>query len=337
MLLSDNINLGSFNDCLIIETSGIMQFSVFGNSIYHYLSYSLLFILFIFLLVRYQTKSLRKTRRLLSEKEAAYEKITTQREQLEIKNKNITDSITYASYIQQALLPSDDFFRSIVPDSFIFFKPKDIVSGDFYWIRKNADKIFIVAADCTGHGVPGAFMSMIGVELLNNIIIDQDYQQPSKILGVLSEGIERTFHIDDIRPTTLKDGMDIGLCVIDTKKEKLEFAGAYFPLYIIRENNLIEIKGDKLNVGITGETAFNNNVMDLYPDDTIYMFSDGYADQFGGPDNKKFMYRRFRHLLLTIHNFPIEEQKTILRDSIEVWAKDWEQVDDIMVIGVKPF
>jgi len=309
---------------------------IIGNTIYHYIIYSLIIILAVFLLVRYQSKSLYKARRLLREKELAYDEIARQREELEVKNRNITDSLVYASYIQRALLPSDIYFTKLLPESFIFFKPKDIVSGDFYWIRESLNKIFLVAADCTGHGVPGAFMSMIGVELLNKIIIDQRIEMPSEILDVLSKGIERTFSGDESVAKVLKDGMDVGLCVIDLEKGELEYAGAFFPLYIIRDNKLIEMKGDRMSVGLVSGNEFSNNRITLEKNDVIYMFSDGYTDQFGGPHEKKFMYRRFRHLLLTIHSFSMKEQKEIIGESIRSWKGSNDQVDDLMVIGFRP-
>lgn len=298
--------------------------------------YSVVVLVIIYSFVKYQTRNLSKARRLLKEKEAAYNEIARQRGELEAKNRNITDSLIYASYIQKALLPSDIYFNRLLPDSFIFFKPKEIVSGDFYWIRESVGKLYLVAADCTGHGVPGAFMSMIGVELLNKIIIDQKIENPSEILSLLSKGISRTFSGVDGEINYLKDGMDLGLCVIDRLSEELLYSGAFFPLYIIRDNKLIEIKGDRLSVGIDDSGEFLSTRVKLEQEDVVYMFSDGYTDQFGGPNDKKFMYRRFRHLLLTIHKFPFQEQKSILRDSIKSWKGDVEQVDDLMVIGFKP-
>lgn len=321
----------------IILSVNALEIEIIGTSVYHYIFYSFCLAISIYLFVRYQSRSLYQARRLLKEKELAYNEIARQREELEIKNRNITDSLVYASYIQRALLPSDLYFKKLLPDSFIFYRPKEIVSGDFYWIRETADKIFLVAADCTGHGVPGAFMSMIGVELLNKIIIDQKIKIPSEILYVLSKGIERTFSGDDSEVKVMKDGMDIGLCVIEKSTRRLEYSGAFFPLYIIRDNKLTEIKGDRLSVGLVASNDFSNNDLVLENDDVIYMFSDGYTDQFGGPHDKKFMYRRFRHLLLTIHTFTMEEQKNIIRDSINSWRGRNDQVDDLMVIGFRPF
>ncbi|HUS85613.1 MAG TPA: SpoIIE family protein phosphatase [Bacteroidales bacterium] len=320
----------------IIHNISSLRIDIIGNTIYHYIFYFFWFGILLYLFIRYQSKSLIQARKLLKEKDQAYKEIARQREELEIKNRNITDSLIYASYIQQALLPSEDHFKRIVPESFIFFRPKDIVSGDFYWARESSGKIFIVAADCTGHGVPGAFMSMIGVELLNKIIIDQNIANPADILYILSTGIERTFTGNNPGAKKMKDGMDIGLCIIDAAKRKLEYSGAFFPLYLIRDNKLIEIKGERLSVGLVFENIFVNHLLDLEENDMIYMFSDGYTDQFGGPHDKKFMYRRFRHLLLSIHSFPMEEQKNILKDSILTWEKGNEQIDDMMVIGLKP-
>jgi len=313
----------------------IPAIELFGTSVYHYMVYGILLLIFIYLVARYQAVTLVKTRKLLREKETAFKEIARQRQELENKNKSITDSLIYASYMQQALLPSEDYFKSILPDSFIFFKPKDIVSGDFYWITRRRGKIFVVAADCTGHGVPGAFLSMIGVELLNKIILDQGIQRPSEILKVLGRGIERTFGGSNNNRVLIRDGMDIGLCAIDEKKGELQYAGAFLNLYLLRDNKLTEIKGEKLTIGLLGELLFTNHSIKIEPDDVIYLFSDGYADQFGGPYNKKFMYRRFRHLILTIHKFPLEEQKNIINESIESWRRGDEQVDDFLVIGIR--
>jgi len=312
------------------------KIDIIGNTIYHYIAYTIWFGILIYVFVRYQSRSLVHARKLLKEKELAYNEIERQRGELENKNRDITDSLVYASYIQQSLLPSEAYYKKVLHDAFVFYSPKEIVSGDFYWVRENMNKLFIVAADCTGHGVPGAFMSMIGVELLNKIIIDQKIQKPSEILYVMSKGIERTFNRDEEKGKIMKDGMDMGLCVIDLEVRTLDFAGAFFPLYIIRENKLIEIKGDRLSIGVDVGNNFTNNHLDLSNGDVIYMFSDGYTDQFGGPNNKKFMFRRFRHLLLTIHNFPMEEQKEIIRESIVSWQRNNEQVDDLMVLGFRP-
>jgi serine phosphatase RsbU (regulator of sigma subunit) len=308
-----------------------------SNSILVYTLYGALIILIVYLIVMFQTRSLIKTRKLLKEKEQTLERLEKQKAELEIRDKNLTDSLIYAQRIQEALLPSEDYFRKHFKDSFIFFKPKDIVSGDFYWIEEKGDKIFIVGADCTGHGVPGALMSMIGIEIIEKTIIEDGIEVPSEILSILNKGLEKTFSREKNIGTIIRDGMDIGLCVIDRLNRKAEYAGAFFPLYLIRENSLVEIKGDKLIIGMNPSgIAYTNHEIELKEDDILYIFSDGYVDQFGGTDNKKFMYRRFRYLLNTIHRFPVNDQKSILDENIKTWMSGNPQIDDIMVIGFKP-
>jgi serine phosphatase RsbU (regulator of sigma subunit) len=284
-----------------------------------------------------QTRSLYKARKLLKEKEQALNQIEKQKIELEIRDRNITDSLIYAQRIQEAILPSEDYFRRRFRDSFIFFRPKDIVSGDFYWIGEKGDKIFVVAADCTGHGVPGALMSMIGLEIIEKTVNEDNIEIPSQVLAVLNKGLEKTFSREKNIGTIIRDGMDIGLCVIDKKRKKMEYAGAFFPLYLIRNNSLIEIKGDKIIIGMNPEgKSYTDHEFDLMEDDMLYIFSDGYVDQFGGSENKKFMYRRFRYLLLNIHRFSVNDQKSILDENIKTWMGRNVQVDDIMVIGFRP-
>jgi serine phosphatase RsbU (regulator of sigma subunit) len=229
-------------------------------------------------------------------------------------------------------------FRAILPNSFVMHKPKDIVSGDFYWISEQDNKIFVAAADCTGHGVPGAFMSLISFELFKKIIKIEKIYKPSEILATLNRNFEEVFgNIEDV---TIKDGMDLSFCVLDKKLQRLEFSGAFNPVYIVRNDKLIELKGDNFSIGADlGEDyppkVFTNHEFTLLPDDMIYLFSDGYADQFGGPEGKKYKYRRFRYLLLNIHKFDLERQMQILDENIEEWRGSSEQVDDILVIGIK--
>lgn len=307
------------------------------DSPYRFILYGALIIAFVYLLIMSQTRRLIKTRKLLKEKEQALELIAYQKNELELKDKNITDSIIYAQRIQEALLPSETYFRKHFEDSFIFFKPKDIVSGDFYWIGEKSDKVFVVAADCTGHGVPGALMSMIGLEIIEKTINEDNIDIPSQILAILNKGLEKTFSREKNIGTIIRDGMDIGLCIIDKKRKKLLYAGAFFPLYLIRNSKLTEIKGNKIIVGMNPEgVPYTDHELDLMDEDILYIFSDGYADQFGGSENKKFMYRRFRYLLLTIHHFPVNDQKAILDENIKTWMGKNVQVDDLMVIGFRP-
>jgi serine phosphatase RsbU (regulator of sigma subunit) len=313
--------------------------NIIGSSAspYIFILYGVLIIAIVYLMIMSQTRRLIKTRKLLKEKEQALNLIARQKIELELRDKSITDSLTYAQRIQEARLPSEIYFRNHFERSFIFFKPKDIVSGDFYWIGEKGKKVFVVAADCTGHGVPGALMSMIGLEIIEKTINEDNIEIPSKILEVLNKGLEKTFSREKNIGTIIRDGMDIGLCIIDKERKKMEYAGAFFPLYLIRNNSLIEIKGDKIIIGMNPEgLIYTDHVIDMMEDDIFYIFSDGYVDQFGGSENKKFMYRRFRHLLLTIHRFSVTDQKSILEENIKTWMGKNVQVDDIMVIGFKP-
>ncbi|MGM0496365.1 MAG: ligand-binding sensor domain-containing protein [Bacteroidota bacterium] len=308
---------------------------------FFYVAYLLTGIIIILMIFRWRTRRLRKSNQQLKEREVIAKQIAKQKEELSIKNKNITDSLIYAKRIQEALLPSDYTFKSHLSDSFIFYKPKDIVSGDFYWINEKDDKIFVAVVDCTGHGVPGAFMSIIGVELLDNITNEQGVEDADKILYDLNKGIALTLTRDNETQNSIKDGMDIALCVIDKKNQTIEFAGAFRPLYLVRDNKIEEIKGDRFSVGMLEESMevpqINKHKFEFKKDDVVYLFSDGYADQFGGPEGKKYKYRRFRYLLLTIHKFSMEEQRNYLARSIEEWQGDHEQVDDILIVGFKPF
>lgn len=302
--------------------------------------YGVLGMLIILGIIRWRTNNLRKANQRLKEREIIARQVARQKEELSIKNKNITDSLTYAKRIQESLLPSDNTFKSLLSDSFILYKPKDIVSGDFYWVNEVDDKLFIAVVDCTGHGVPGAFMSIIGVELLNSITNEQGVTEADNILYDLNKGISLTLSKDNNRNKTIRDGMDIALCVIDKTNRELEFAGAFRPIYLIRDNKIEEIRGDRFSVGMMeesmGKEAISKRRFKLRDDDMVYLFTDGYADQFGGPDGKKFKYRRFRHLLLNIHQLPLEQQRMYLNKSLEDWQGDQEQVDDILIVGFTP-
>jgi serine phosphatase RsbU (regulator of sigma subunit) len=318
----------------LVNVSGIST----TDTPYRFILYGAVILAFAYWLVMSQTRLLIKTRKLLKEKEQALDVIEQQKLLLELRDKNMTDSLVYAQRIQEALLPSEAFFRNHFSNSFIFFKPKDIVSGDFYWIGEKGDKVFIIAADCTGHGVPGALMSMIGLEIIDKTINEAKIESPSGILAILNKGLEKTFSREKNLGTIIRDGMDIGLCVIDRTKKKLTYSGAFFPLYLIRDNSLIEVKGDKIIIGMNPSgTPYTEHELEMFDEDIIYIFSDGYIDQFGGTENKKFMYRRFRHLLLMIHKFPLADQKSILDENIRNWIGKNEQLDDMMVIGFRPF
>ncbi|MBA7546200.1 hypothetical protein ES705_38583 [subsurface metagenome] len=234
-------------------------------------------------------------------------------------------------------MPSQKLFKKLFSDSFILHIPKDIVSGDFYWVNEVEGRIYIAAVDCTGHGVPGAFMSVIGFELFRRITETEKKKQPAEILNSLNRGFESIF--SDADSVILRDGMDVAFCAIDQEMKVLEFAGAFNPLYLIRENSITEIKGDRFSVGLNEEEneqkSFNDHVIPLSRGDVIYIFTDGFADQFGGPDGKKYKYRRFRHLLLALHQLPMERQGEFLKRSILDWKGSLDQVDDVLVVGIR--
>lgn len=268
--------------------------------------------------------------------EAQRDEIETQRDHIFKQNEEITQSIEYAKRIQTAVMPTKDSINAILPEHFILFKPRDIVSGDFYWMAKKNNKIVVAAADCTGHGVPGAFMSMLGISFLNEIVIGDGETKPSSILNRLRRLIKGTLSQTG-KEGESKDGMDIALCVIDLEAKKLEFAGAYNPLYLIRNSELIEIKADKMPVGIylQEKDSFTNNDVIFESGDIIYLFSDGYVSQFGGEYGRKYMAKPFKKMLAIISEKPMDKQCEMLEQEFEEWRGYNPQVDDILVIGVK--
>jgi serine phosphatase RsbU (regulator of sigma subunit) len=270
------------------------------------------------------------------------EQVVQQKEEIEAKNnelvvlfKQVTDSIRYAKNIQEAILPPTGVWNSFLPNSFVFFKPKDIVSGDFYWIDKRGDWVYFACIDCTGHGVPGAFMSIVGYNLLKDILSDETISTPAQIMDKMNVGVSSTFHRDQAVLAT-KDGMDMTLCAINFKTLELQFASAYNPLYIVHQNKLITWKADKFPVGMAVDSTqlFTNHTLKLEKGDTVYISSDGFSDQFGGPKGRKFMVSNFRKLLLEISAETIERQQSLLLETFENWKGNLEQVDDILLIGL---
>ncbi|WP_462280221.1 SpoIIE family protein phosphatase [Salinivirga cyanobacteriivorans] len=260
--------------------------------------------------------------------EVAYKKIEEQ-------NLHITDSIKYAEQIQKALLPPEKVLLDSFPDSFVLFKPKDIVSGDFYWTRRIEDKRIFVAADCTGHGVPGAFMSLLGISSLNEIVTADSSDDAAKILDRLRKYIKKSLRQTG-KEKEQKDGIDLSLCIYAPEKKKLLCAGANNSIVLIRDNEIELIKADRMPIGIyRKEHPFTNHEIDVKDGDIIYMFSDGYQDQFGGPEGRKFLAKNFRKLLLKVHGLPLEQQRKEIDTTIKNWMKDEEQVDDILVVGLK--
>ncbi len=259
-------------------------------------------------------------------------------EKIEKQNRDITKSIQYAKRIQQAALPPKDLIDKLLPNNFILYLPRDIVSGDFYWVTKIRNKILFTAADCTGHGVPGAFMSMLGIAFLNEIVgkIDYEQLQPNLILNILRQYVIR-FLKQEADTSSSKDGMDMALCMLDTRTEELHFSGANNPMWLVRNGQLMEFAPDDMPIGIyyNAKESFTNHSIKYEPGDIIYIFSDGYADQFGGPRNKKFMIKRMRQLIIEISSLPMEEQKQILLKTHLEWKGNNKQLDDILVMGVK--
>ena len=306
----------------------------------------------IYLFIKARERSLIKEKNVLEEKvvertaEVTKQKqeLELQKEMIEEKNKDITDSINYAERIQQAILPQLDDIRLALPQSFIFFQPRDIVSGDFYWYNEaeeNGEPVYLLAAaDCTGHGVPGAFMSMINSSLLNETVKKKKIIKPSEILNEVRRGIIQSLK-QNTKSGGQKDGMDIGLVSLRFKGDKiiLEYAGANNSMYLIRQGSqsvLEEIDPDSMPVSISDHLRdFTNNEMELQQGDSFYIFTDGYADQFGGSKGKKFKYPPFKELLLSIQDLGMDEQKEILHSTIEKWRGNLEQVDDILIIGVR--
>lgn len=263
--------------------------------------------------------------------------IEQQKHIVEEQNKDITDSIRYAERIQTAIFPPEQVWNSILPDSFVYFRPKDILSGDFYWVEEKGDHVFVATADCTGHGVPGALISIVNYNLLNKAVLEKELTDPAEILNAVNNWLTLSLH-QTFQESTVRDGMDVSLCVINKKTLSLEFAGANNPAYIFKGGNFEALQADKFPVGAFVEEhlqSFTTKKMQLQKGDVIYLFSDGYADQFGGPNGKKFKYKQLKDLLGSICPMPVLEQRRILDEKMTEWRGSLEQVDDILVVGIR--
>lgn len=272
---------------------------------------------------------------MIRQKQKANLVLKEKNELISSQKQEITDSIRYASRIQSAVLPSPTLLKQELKDHFVLFLPRDIVSGDFYWYTKIGNKMVLTAADCTGHGVPGAFMSMLGVSSLFEIVNKEGILEPAKILNKLRDFIKLTLSQTG-KENEQKDGMDISLCTLDMDNMRLEWAGAYNPLVLIRNGELTEYKADKMPVAIhvNDHKSFTNHVIELQPNDKFYMFSDGFPDQFGGENGRKYMSKRFKQYLLEIYDKPMHEQKELLYQEHLNWRGELEQIDDIVIFGV---
>lgn len=255
--------------------------------------------------------------------------------EVRLQNKKITESINYALRIQSAILPNQRIIDKSLPDSFILYKPRDVISGDFPWFAEVKGQLFMAAVDCTGHGVPGALLSLIGYFLLNDIVRSRGINDPGRILDLLDEGVSTTLRPND---DGTKDGMDISLCRIDLQNREVCYAGAHRPLYVMKNGVLTEIKGNRFPIGggiFKNQTRFTRHTLSLSEGDSIFFGSDGFCDQFGGPEGKKFGIRRFRELLARMHAVPMKEANAILEDQWLTWRGHHRQTDDVLLIGVR--
>jgi serine phosphatase RsbU (regulator of sigma subunit) len=263
-------------------------------------------------------------------------KVMARTRKVEQQRRNITDSIHYASRIQKALMLSPGELDELLPTHFLLNKPKDIVSGDFYWASRKNGRLIMAVVDCTGHGVPGAFMSILGISLLNEIVSKMEDPRPGEILNELRKQVIRalgqTGRVDEAR-----EGMEMALCIVDFEEHVIQFSGAYSPLYLVSQGELTEIKGDRMPIGIyhDREVPFTSKEVPFSENDIIYLFSDGYVDQLGGLDRKTFKSGRLKKLIREIWDKPMEEQQAVLREEHEIWRAGQEQIDDLMVLGVK--
>lgn len=289
---------------------------------------------------RIEKEKEREQREFIAEQNTKLELLVEERtKELAEQNKQITDSIVYAQRIQKAILPSKNQIVQAFPETFIYFKPRDIVSGDFYWFAERDNKIVVAVVDCTGHGVPGAFMSMIGNTLLNQIVLERGITRPAEILNQLHEEVRFALKQDEILEEGAKDGMDIAICVFHQLHNILEFAGANNGMYLVRNNNLEEIKGDRMGIGGAKrgvERNFTNHIVKLGKEDTcVYLASDGFADQFGGDKNKKFMAGSLKKMLVELNDKSLKSQHLQLNKVMEEWKGNNKQIDDQLIVGFK--
>lgn len=313
----------------------------FWKTYWFYISTFISLVALLMVYIRYREKTLIKEKEHLEEvvKERTAE-VVAQKERIQEQKEEITASITYAYRIQQAVLPNIDILKQNTKDCFIFFKPRDIVSGDFYWIGRNDNHLIVTAADCTGHGVPGAFMSMLGISFMNKIVNEQKNILPADILEHLRANIISSLKQGDYEGAQM-DGMDIALCVINLDTLFVNFAGSFNPAIVISNNQVFELRADRIPVGYhLVMEPFSSDTYQLKKGDCVYLFSDGYQDQMGGPEGRKFMKKNLRELLLSIHTKPFDEQREILEKTIDEWRissakplRGYGQIDDMVIIG----
>jgi sigma-B regulation protein RsbU (phosphoserine phosphatase) len=264
----------------------------------------------------------------------AQQEISHYLRELEMNNKLITYSIKYARHIQNTIIQLNSNIKKVIPEHFIFYRPKDIVSGDFYWFDTVKNYLIGAIMDCTGHGVPGAMMSMMGITLLNEIVRVKRIIKPNQVLNHLRDKIIESLGQKGIAEE-VRDGMDGSVMLLDLKNKKIEFSGAFSSLYLLRKNELIKIKGDRMPVAFPKMRDFTNHELSLVKGDMLYFFTDGYIDQFGGPEDKKFNHNLFCELLLKIQGRKVMEQKEMLARVFNEWKGDSDQIDDVTVLGIR--
>lgn len=265
----------------------------------------------------------------------ALQEISDSKQLIELQNRRIEESINYAERIQRSILPKELNVKDFFNESFMLFIPKDKVSGDFPWIHKQGNTVFVSVVDCTGHGVPGALMSLVGHFVLNETIV-KTIGSPAHLLDQLHEGVKRTLKQESNKDS--KDGMDVCMCMIDTDKNILQYSGAHRSLVLIRANEVVEYKGDKRPIGGTqykNAEPFSNYIIEIQKGDTIYFYSDGLPDQIGGPENKKIMNGRVKELLLENNHHKMDHIKDKLFNEFNAWKADSKQIDDVLLIGIR--
>jgi PAS domain S-box-containing protein len=272
----------------------------------------------------------------ITDRKKAEELLVKKNKELEQHNKDMVDSIQYASRIQEAILPDVQKIKNAFKDAFVLYQPKDVVSGDYYFFFQRNDKIFVAVVDCTGHGVPGALMSIIANGILKEVIIKKGIEEPSEILYALDEELFISLNKQNSSDIT-NDGMDISLGVFDLKENTMSYSGAFRPMLLLRDNKFIEFEGNRFPIGSYGGIAkdFKTQTISLQENDHFYFFTDGYCDQFGGESKKKFNRKRFKELLLSAQSMEMEEQESFLQYALLNWRQEEEQVDDILIMGIR--
>ena len=307
----------------------------FWKKTWFFISMTILLFVIITIVIKLRESNLIKIQKTLEyELDLRTKEVVRQKEKIELINKDLTDSINYAKSIQIQLLPEKEDFLSIFPNCFILYKPKDIVSGDFYWIKDLGDQVIVVCADCTGHGVPGGFVSMIGSILIHEAIVFHKQRDPAEILKEIDINIKTVLHQKDDYESN-KDGMDLGIINLNKKTGLMKFAGAIRPCYVFRNNKLNLLKGSRFSIGgySLSDKIFETLEFQLKKGDFIYLFSDGFADQFGGVENKKLKMSGFHEIMESIVRFPMNQQYKMYNETLKQWMGENTQMDDILLMG----